>query len=180
LAVPALLGVMIVVFALMRSVPGDVVTSLVGLQQNVSPERLEELRRLFGLDLPLHEQFVQWFTATLQGDLGSSLRTGRPVALDLGLRFPVTLQLTLLSILIAVLVALPLGIIAALRRNTLMDHAVSLFALAGLSIPGFFLAILLILLFSLQLGWLPPAGYVPFREAPLENLRHMLLPAFSL
>lgn len=180
LAVPALLGVMITVFLLMRSVPGDVVTSLVGLQGNVTPERLEELRRLFGLDLPLHQQFMQWLSATLQGDLGSSLRTGRPVALDLALRFPVTLELTLLSMLIAVVVALPLGVIAALTRGTIIDYVVSVFALIGLSLPGFFLGILLILLFSLYWGVLPPGGYVPLTEDPWQNLRHMLLPALSL
>src|SRR5690554_5505492 len=139
LAIPALLGVMIVVFVLMRSVPGDVVTSLVGLQGNVTPERLEELRRLFGLDLPMHEQFVQWFTATLQGDLGTSLRTGRPVAFDLLTRFPVTLQLTLMSMLLAVVIGIPLGVTAALTRGTVVDYAVSVFALIGLSLPGFFL-----------------------------------------
>lgn len=180
LAVPALLGVMVVVFVLMRSVPGDVVTNLVGLQANITPERLEELRRLFGLDLPMHVQFGQWFSATIQGDLGSSLRTGRPVAMDLLMRFPVTLQLTLMSMVLAVFIGIPLGITAALTRGKLADYAVSIFALIGLSIPGFFLGILLILLFSLHWGALPPAGYVPFMEAPLENIRHMLLPALSL
>lgn len=180
LAIPALLGVMIVVFVLMRSVPGDVVTNLVGLQANITPERLEEMRRLFGLDLPLHVQFGKWFSATVQGDLGSSLRTGRPVALDLLVRFPVTLQLTLMSMLLAVVIGVPLGITAALTRGRFADYAVSVFALIGLSIPGFFLGILLILLFSLQWGALPPAGYVPFMEAPVQNVRHMLLPALSL
>lgn len=180
LAIPALLGVMIVVFLLMRSVPGDVVTSLVGLQGNITPERLAEMRRLFGLDLPMHEQFMQWITATVQGDLGTSLRTGRSVTLDLALRIPVTLQLTLMSMLIAVVIAIPLGVTAALTRGSVIDYAVSIFALIGLSIPGFFLGILLILLFSLQWGLLPPAGYVPFGDSAWQNLRHMLLPALSL
>ncbi len=180
LAVPALFGVMVVVFGLMKAVPGDVVTNLVGLQGNVSAERLVELRRMFGLDLPLPEQFWQWFSAAAQGDLGSSLRTGRPVVTDLMLRFPVTLELTLLGLLIALVMAIPLGIIAAMWRGKPVDYAVSVFALLGLSIPGFFLGILLILLFSLRLNWLPPAGYVPFAESPIENLRHMLLPAVSL
>lgn len=180
LAVPALFGVMVVVFALMKAVPGDVVTNLVGLQGNVSAERMAEMRRMFGLDLPLHTQFAQWFSAAAQGDLGSSLRTGRPVVTDLILRFPVTLELTLLGLLIALVMAIPLGVIAALWRGKLVDYAVSVFALLGLSIPGFFLGILLILLFSLRLDWLPPAGYVPFTESPLQNLRHMVLPAVSL
>lgn len=179
-AVPALFGVMVVVFVLMKAVPGDVVTNLVGLQGNVSAERLVELRRMFGLDLPVHEQFGQWFSAALKGDLGSSLRTGRSIAGDLMLRFPVTLELTLFGLLIALVLAIPLGIVAALFRGKPLDYAVSLFALLGLSIPGFFLGILLILLFSLRLNWLPPAGYVPFVESPLENLRHMLLPSVSL
>ena len=180
LALPALFGVALVVFLLMRAVPGDVVTSLVGLEGNVTPERRAELQRMFGLDLPVHIQFVQWLRAALQGDLGSSLRTGRSVSLDLALRFPVTLQLTFLSLCVALLVAVPAGVAAALRRGRLVDYAVSVFALLGLSLPSFFLGILLILLFSLRLGWLPPAGYVPFTEAPLDNLRHMLLPSVSL
>jgi peptide/nickel transport system permease protein len=180
LAIPALLGVSLTVFLLMRAVPGDVVTSLIGLEGNVSAERMVELRRMFGLDLPIHTQFLQWFGGVLSGDLGSSLRTGRSVVGDLALRFPVTLELTFLSLLIALAMAIPLGITAALRRGTFTDYAVSVFALLGLSIPGFFLGILLILLFSLQLGWLPPAGYVPFRESPLANLQHMILPALSL
>ena len=180
LTIPTLFGVALIVFALMRAIPGDVVTSLVGLQGNVSAERLDELRRMFGLDLPVHVQFGQWITAALQGDLGSSLRTGRPVATDLALRFPVTLELTFLGLAIAVILAVPLGVIAALHRGRWPDAVSSLFALLGLSIPGFFLGILLILAFSLRLGWLPPAGYVPFTESPLDNLRHMLLPAASL
>ncbi|MDZ7706679.1 MAG: nickel ABC transporter permease [Trueperaceae bacterium] len=178
--IPTLFGVALIVFALMRAIPGDVVTSLVGLEGNVSAERLDELRRMFGLDLPVHVQFGQWITAALQGDLGSSLRTGRPVATDLALRFPVTLELTFLGLAIALVLAVPLGVIAALHRGRWPDAVSSLFALLGLSIPGFFLGILLILAFSLRLGWLPPAGYVPFAESPLDNLRHMLLPAASL
>lgn len=180
LALPALLGVALVVFLLMRAVPGDVVTSLVGLEGNITPDRRAELQRMFGLDLPVHVQFVQWLSAALQGDLGSSLRTGRSVSLDLALRFPVTLQLTFLSLCVALLIAVPAGVAAALRRGRMVDYAVSVFALLGLSLPSFFLGILLILLFSLRLGWLPPAGYVPFAEAPLDNLRHMVLPSISL
>ncbi|MDF1521856.1 MAG: ABC transporter permease [Trueperaceae bacterium] len=179
LTLPALFGVALVAFLLMRAIPGDVVTNLVG-QAEVTPERLAELRRMFGLDLPVHVQFGQWLGAALQGDLGSSLRTGRSITGDLTLRFPVTLELTLLSLVIALALALPLGIAAALNRGRWPDYAASVFALLGLSVPGFFLGILLILLFSLRLGWLPPAGYIPFTEDPWQNLRHMLLPALSL
>jgi peptide/nickel transport system permease protein len=180
LAIPALLGVILITFILMRAVPGDVVTNLVGLEGNVSPERMAEMRRMFGLDLPIHVQFGQWFGAALQGDLGSSLRTSRPIVQDLLLRFPVTLELTFLSLVIALIIAIPLGIIAAVRRGTVVDFLVSVFALLGLSIPGFFLGILLILLFSLRLGMLPPAGYVPIQDSLWENLKNMILPSLSL
>jgi peptide/nickel transport system permease protein len=180
LAIPALLGVVLITFILMRAVPGDVVTNLVGLEGNVSPERMAEMRRMFGLDLPIHVQFGQWFGAALQGDLGSSLRTSRPIVQDLLLRFPVTLELTFLSLLIALIIAIPLGIVAAVRRGTVVDFLVSVFALLGLSIPGFFLGILLILLFSLRLGMLPPAGYVPLQDSLWENLKNMILPSLSL
>jgi peptide/nickel transport system permease protein len=180
LAIPALLGVILITFILMRAVPGDVVTNLVGLEGNVSPERMAEMRRMFGLDLPIHVQFGQWLGAALQGDLGSSLRTSRPIVQDLLLRFPVTLELTFLSLVVALIIAIPLGIIAAVRRGTVIDFLVSVFALLGLSIPGFFLGILLILLFSLRLGLLPPAGYVPVQDSLLENLKNMILPSLSL
>jgi peptide/nickel transport system permease protein len=180
LTIPSLFGVAVIVFVLMRAVPGDVVTGLVGLADEISPERLAELRRMFGLDLPVHVQFAQWFGALLQGDLGHSLRNGRSVALDLGLRFPVTLQLTVMSMLIALSLALPIGVVAALHRGRWPDYLGSGFVLIGLSIPNFFLAVLLIYGVSLRLGWLPPAGYVPFGEDPLENLRRMILPSLSL
>ncbi len=180
LAIPSLFGVALVTFILMRSVPGDVVTSLLGDVQDVTPERLAELRRMFGLDLPIHVQFGQWLGAVLQGDLGSSLRTGRSIAGDIALRFPVTLQLTLMSLAIALTLALPIGVTAARYRGRWPDYLGSAFVLVGLALPNFFLAILLILLFSLHLGWLPPAGYVPLLENPGENMRRMLLPALSL
>jgi peptide/nickel transport system permease protein len=180
LAIPALLGVVLITFVLMRAVPGDVVTNLVGLEGNVSPERMTEMRRMFGLDLPIHLQFGQWFGAVLQGNLGSSLRTSRPIVQDLLLRFPVTLELTFISLFIALALAVPLGIIAAVRRGTLVDFLVSVFALLGLSIPGFFLGILLILLFSLKLGMLPPAGFVPLQDSVGQNLKNMILPSLSL
>ena len=180
LTLPALFGVALVVFALMRAIPGDVVTQLVGAEQEVTAEQLAELRRIFGLDLPIHVQFGQWLSAALQGDLGSSLRTGRPISTDLALRFPATLQLALMSLAIALAMAVPIGIVAALNRGRWPDYLGSAFVLVGLSVPSFFLGILLILLFSLRLGWLPPAGFVPFHEAPLESMRRMLLPSLSL
>lgn len=180
LAFLALFGVIVLVFVMVRLVPGDVVTNLVGLEGNVTKERMVELRRLFGLDLPIHVQFAQWFGALLTGDLGSSLRSGRPIATDIALRFPVTLELSVLALAIALLIAVPLGVVAATRRGTVWDYVASLFALVGLAAPNFWLAILLILLFSLQLRVLPPTGFVIFSENPLDNLRHMILPSVAL
>ncbi len=180
LTIPALFGVAVVVFLLMRAIPGDVVTQLVGFGEDISAERMAELRRIFGIDLPIHVQFGQWLGAALQGDLGTSLRTGRSIAGDLALRFPATFQLSLMSLAIALTLALPIGMIAARYRGRWPDYLGSAFVLIGLSVPGFFLGILLILLFSLRLGWLPPAGFVPFAEDPLESMRRMILPALSL
>ena len=180
LALLTLFGVIVLVFVMVRLVPGDVVSNLVGLEGNVSSERLQELRRLFGIDLPLHVQFGQWFGALVTGDLGSSLRSGRPIATDIAMRFPVTLQLTLMALVVALAMAVPLGVLAATRRGTAADFLASLFALIGLAAPNFWLAILLILFFSLQLRWLPPTGYVLIQENLLENLRHMILPSLAL
>ena len=116
LAIPTLFGLVLLVFLLSRLLPGDVVTNLIGPDQSVSPERLAELRRLFGLDLPLHVQFGSWFRALCHGDLGTSLRTGRKVAEDLALRAPITAELSLLSLLFALGLSLPLSVLAAALR----------------------------------------------------------------
>ncbi len=160
LALLAAFGVGVLVFALLRLIPGDVVTQLIGLEGNVSAAQQAEMRRLFGLDQPIWVQFLGWFGSLLRGDFGVSLRTDRPVFTDLLLRFPVTLELSVLALIFAVLVGLPLGILAALRRGQAADLISSSFVLIGLAAPEFWLAILMILLFSLKLGWFPPNGYV--------------------
>lgn len=180
LALLALFGVVVLVFVLVRLIPGDVVTNLVGLDARPTPEQLANLRRLFGLDQPIHVQFGIWFGALVTGDLGQSLRTGRPIADDLLLRLPVTLELAVLALAVALLIAIPLGVIAATKRGQFADYVASLFALIGLAAPNFWLAILFILFFSLQLRLLPSGGYVLLSENPLENLRHMVLPSVAL
>ncbi len=180
LALISLLGVMILVFAMVRLVPGDVVTNLIGLDTNITVERREELRRLFGLDLPIQTQFAKWFGGVLQADLGSSLRTERPVLTDLALRFPVTLQLTLFALVIAIIIAVPLGVAAANNRGKWIDTFASSFALLGIAAPSFWIAILCVLFFSLQLRWFPPSGYALFSEDPIGNLKSMFLPSLAL
>ncbi len=180
LALLAALGVVVLVFLLIRLVPGDVVTNLIGLEGNVSAAQQAEMRRLFGLDQPLPVQFGQWFGALLHGDLGVSLRTGRSVFGDLLLRFPVTFELALLALILALLAAVPLGVTAALRRGGLADFLSSAFVLLGLAAPEFWLAILFILLFALRLRLFPSNGYVPLTQNPLGNLWHLFLPSLAL
>jgi len=180
LALPTVLGVLLAVFLLIRLVPGDVVTQLIGLEATISPKRVEELRRLFGLDRPLPVQFMEYLRDVSRGDLGKSLRTGRPVGPELARRFPITAQLAALGVLIALLIGIPAGILSAVQRGRAGDYAVTGFVLVGLSVPSFWLAVLLILLFALRLGWLPPTGYVSPAEDLAGSVRHMLLPAVSL
>ena len=175
---PVLFGISLVVFALVRLIPGDVVQILLGT--SASQQQIETLRRLFGLDQPLPVQFVDWFSHVVRGDLGSSLRTGRPVLPDLVARFGVTLQLTLSSMLIALVVAIPLGITSAARRGHLWDAASRLLALIGLSIPNFWLGTLLILFASLAIGWLPPVGFVSLVDDPGLGVQTLLLPSIAL
>ncbi len=180
LALLSLLGVTVLVFVMVRLVPGDVVTNLIGLDGQASQERRAELRRLFGLDVPIYVQFYLWFTALLRGDLGISMRTDRPIATDLALRFPVTLELSFLALLIALAIAIPLGVMAAVNRGKPLDFLASLLGLIGIAAPNFWLAVLFILFFSLKLRWFPPTGYQLFSEDPLGNLRSLFLPSLAL
>ncbi len=180
LAVPTILGVLLAVFLLIRLVPGDVVTQLIGLEAAISPKRVEELRKLFGLDRPLPVQFTEYLANVVSGDLGKSLRTGLPVGQELARRFPVTMELALMGLLVALLIGIPVGVIAAVRRGRAGDYVATGFVLLGLSVPSFWLAILLILLFALRIGWLPPTGYIAPSEDLLANLRDMVLPALSV
>ena len=180
LAVPTILGVVTAVFLLIRLVPGDVVTYMIGLEGSLPQGRVEDLKRLFGVDRPLHVQYADYVGNVGRGNLGKSLRTGRPVGPELARRFPVTIQLALMGLLAAIAIGVPIGILAALRRGRLADYLATTFVLIGLSVPSFWLAILLILFFALRLGWLPPTGFISLGESLSENLRHMLLPALSL
>jgi len=180
LAVPTVFGVLLAVFLLIRLVPGDVVTQMVSLEGSISPARVVELRKLFGLDKSLPAQFAEYMSDVVRGNLGRSLRTGLPIGRELLRRFPVTIELAFLGLLVALVLGVPVGIVAAIRRAQVGDYVATGFVLLGLSIPSFWLAILLILLFALRMGWLPPTGYVAPSEGMLENLRHMVLPALSV
>jgi peptide/nickel transport system permease protein len=170
----------VVIFLLLRLVPGDAVNAMLGDEGSLSPEVQSTLRRLFGLDQPLYAQYLTWLTAVLRGDLGTSLRSGQPVSEILVSRLPVTVELAVLAVAISALVGIPLGMLAALNRGSVAEFPPRLLGLLGLSIPNFWLATLLILFTSSMLGWLPSLIYVsPITDLP-TNLGQMLLPTIAL
>ena len=180
LLIPVLLGVSLVVFTLVRLIPGDATLLAIGVDQRITAEQRELVRKSYGLDQPQPVQYVRWMEHVLQGDLGTSLRTRRSVNEELRLRLPVTIELTLLAALLGTVPAMAVGVLAAVRRNSALDYAATIGTLIGVSVPNFLLATLLVLVFSIWLRWLPPIGYVELTKDPLGNLRTMLLPALSL
>jgi peptide/nickel transport system permease protein len=145
-----------------------------------SQEDADRLRKELGLDKPLLVQYGKWLGLLLRGDWGNSLFTHQPVLTDILYRLPVSLELLVLSTIVSLLIALPAGTIAAVRPNTWKDYSAMVVAMAGVSIPEFFLGVMLFLLFGLVLGWLPVSGYVPLLENPWGNLMHMVLPVIAL
>ena len=165
------------VFVMVRIVPGDTVTALLGT--NYDPADAAALREKLGLDRPIFVQYVIWLGRVARGDLGTTI-DGQPVAGAIADALPVTLELMAISLGFAVLVGIPLGVLAAVRRNGPIDHAAGVVGLIGLSVPGFWLGTLLILLFALALNWLPSGGFVSLGADPAANLAHMLLPGVAL
>lgn len=176
--IPVLVGISVITFFLIRLIPGDIVNVIMG-QDYGDPAFEAELRRLFGLDQPLHVQFSEWFTALLRGDLGHSLRTRRPVVTEIAERFPMTLELTIAALVVSLVIAIPLGIISATRRNSAADMSSRVASLVGLSLPNFWLGILLIMLFSVGWGVLPSGGYNDFAFS-WEHFQYLVLPAITL
>ena len=179
--VPVVFIVSVAAFVFIHLLPGDPVVALIGPEAgNASPEVIAARRHDLGLDRPLPVQYFDWLSNALHGDLGQSAVTKQEVSQALADRFPVTLHLAVASFLVAVLIALPTGIISASKRNSVLDRVMTILALTGIAMPSFWLGILLILLFAVQLQWLPPSGFVSITTDPLECLRHLLLPAISL
>lgn len=170
LAVPVLLGVATLVFSLIHLVPGDPAQAMLG--DGASPQDIAELRRNLGLDRPLVQQYGAFLRRALTGDLGTSFRTGQPVTTMIVERLPATAELAVAAMLVAVVVAIPLGVVAAVWRGTAIDYGAMTFALAGVSIPNFWLGPLLAIVFAVELGWMPVSG----RGTPA----HLVLPAISL
>jgi len=178
LLVPTVLGVSVLVFMMMRFIPGDPVSLLLG--DYYTEETAKAIRAQYGLDKPLVTQYVLWLSRLFIGDWGQSIIANRPIFDDLVQRIPVTLELIVLSMAFTLLIAVPAGVIAALKPYSWRDYGAMTTALIGVSVPEFFMGILLILFFSLLWGILPAVGYVPISEGLWLNLKHMLLPAVTL
>lgn len=177
-AIPTLLIISLFVFSLQKLLPGDPVLAMAGEERD--PQVIEYLREKYRLNDPVPLQYIHWLGSALQGDLGISLRTNLPVLTLVGQKLPVTIQLAIMSMIFAFVIGIPMGILAAVKKNTALDYIANVIALSGLSIPNFWLGIMLILLISVNLGWLPASGYQPFFEAPLNSIKTMLMPAFVL
>src|SRR6266540_2313466 len=180
-SIPTLLGVTVLTFLFIRLIPGDAIAARLGTSTALTPEQLASLRAYFGLDQPLPVQYWTWLSSLLRGDAGYSIRTGRPVIVEIAERLPVTLELAAAATLIAVFIGMPLGLLSAMRPGTRVDLATRIGGLIGLSLPSFWLGTLIIVLFSLYLRWLPnTGGYVDFVRDPLGNLALIALPAVTL
>jgi peptide/nickel transport system permease protein len=175
---PVLFMVAIVIFLLMRAVPGDPAMAILGT--DATPAQVEQLRLLMGLDQPLHLQFVEWFGSVLKGDLGVSIISKKPVAQSLMERIPVTVGLTVIATLISLAIAVPAGVLAAVFQNRWPDQVVMGLALLGICIPSFWLGLIFLILFSVNLRWFPLTGYVPFSVDFVEAVRHVALPALAM
>ncbi len=177
-AIPTLLIISIFVFSLQKLLPGDPILAMAGEERD--PAVIEFLRDKYRLNDPVVVQYFYWLGGVLTGDFGISLRTNQPVLELILQKLPVTIQLAVMAMFFAMLIGIPIGILAAVRKNTFIDYLANVLALTGLSIPNFWLGIMLILLISVQLGWLPASGYESIFVDPVRSLQTMVMPAFVL
>jgi peptide/nickel transport system permease protein len=177
-AIPVLLIVSLITFGMMRLIPGDPSAIIGGL--SATQEQLAQIRHELGLDAPVYIQLLKWYGGLLHGDLGRSLLMGQPVLQVTMQRLPVTLALSAYALVITLVLGLLGGIFAALRQNTWVDQAAMMFSMFGISVPNFFLGLLMIFGFAVYLGWLPTGGYIPLWQDPVGWLRTSTMPAISL
>jgi peptide/nickel transport system permease protein len=182
LMIPTLLGVAVLIFLLLRVVPGDVVEARYMGQgsQFTSQDLMDIERKKLGLDQPLWKQFTSWMGGVLRLDFGLSMWTGAPITEEIKLRFALSLQLAIMATVVATLLAIPLGILAAVKQDTWIDYAVRVFSIAGLAMPSFWLGILMILVVLIFFKWLPPMVYTPFWVNPWDNLAQLIWPALAV
>ncbi|WP_276121199.1 ABC transporter permease [Pararhizobium qamdonense] len=177
-AIPTLLIISVFVFSLQKLLPGDPILAMAGEERD--PAVIELLREKYRMNEPVVYQYAYWLGAVLQGDFGMSLRANQPVLELVAEKLPVTIQLAAMSMVFAFIIGVPMGILAAVKQNTWVDYLANIVALSGLSIPNFWLGIMLILLVSVQLGWLPASGYESFLVDPVQSLKTMIMPSFVL
>lgn len=177
-AIPTLLIISIFVFSLQKLLPGDPVLAMAGEERD--PATIEFLREKYRLNDPMPIQYLNWLGGVVTGDFGISLRTNQPVLELIGQKLPVTIQLAVMAMFFAMIIGIPIGILAAVKKNTWIDYTANIVALSGLSIPNFWLGIMLILLVSVQLGWLPASGYESIFVDPVRSIETMIMPAFVL
>ena len=177
-AIPVLLIVSLITFGMMRLIPGDPSAAIGGL--SATAEQLQQIRRELGLDDPLLMQLAKWYAGLVQGNLGRSILMGQDVFQVTMIRLPVTIALSLYALVLTLALGMVSGILAALRQNTAVDQMAMVFAMIGISVPNFFLGLLMILLFAVHLGWLPTGGYIPLWQDPIGWLRTSTMPALSL
>ena len=181
LMIPTLLSVAVLVFFLMRIVPGDIVElRFAGESAFAQKENIDKERARLGLDQPLWKQFIGWMAGLLRFDFGVSMWTGAPISEEIRLRFALSLQLAVMATLVAIVLAIPLGVLAALKQDTWVDYVVRIFSIAGLATPSFWLGIVFILLLLIVFKWLPPMVYTPFWVSPVQNLAQLIWPALAV
>jgi len=177
-AVPSLVIASVIVFSLSRLIPGDVVTLM--MEENQYAQDLEEMRAKLGLNRPIHVQYFDWVGRALRGDLGQSLYSSRPITIELAYRLPVSLELGGVALVFAVLLGVPIGVISAVRQDSVQDYVARSSAILGLSVPGFWLGTLVVVLPAIYLGWSPSIQYKPFDTDPWGHITQFLLPGFLL
>lgn len=178
MVIPKLIVVSLILFFLINVLPGDAAMGMVA--DDASPEYYLELKEKMGLDKPAWQRYLEWLTGMLKGDFGKSFLSGTPVSQIISNRLPCTLELTLLSIIISIFIAVPVGILSAVKRNSPLDVGTSILSMIGVAMPSFWLGMLLIILFSLKLKWLPASGFVPISKGILLNLKKMILPSVAV
>ena len=178
IALPSLLLATVIVFSLSRLIPGDVVTLM--MEENQYAKDLDEMRAKLGLDRPIHRQYLDWIGRAATGDLGRSLYSSRPITTELTYRLPVSLELGAVALVVAVLLGVPIGIVSAVRQDTVRDYVARTAAIMGLAVPGFWLGTLVVVLPAIYLGWSPSIQYTAFGVDPWRHLAQFLLPGFLL
>ncbi|MFH1486382.1 MAG: ABC transporter permease, partial [Chloroflexota bacterium] len=180
--VPSVIGVSLIIFAILRVIPGDVAMVILGAggEGQITEEALQDLREELGLNRPLHVQYIDWAVGLVRLDAGDSLYTGKPVFEEIARRFPLTLQLAAMTTVLALLIAIPLGVVMALGQDTWVDYVFRVVAIGGIAMPSFWVGTLIILFMVLWFHWMPPLGFAGLFDDPSKNMQQLIWPALAL